>query len=212
MPGENSALEPLLDLAILQGGAAGAYVYRFNAERAGAQLAAFAGPEAAEPRLLQESAVKLHRGRRTPVVLHENASADDRFSAFPELQAGRFDGVISVPLLEGGEVIGIANFCRRGGAALSASALALLMSLSLPLGALLGAAAVREQLREALQELAERKVVKRAKGLLQSRFAWTEEEAYLYLRRSSRRRRTPMADLAREVIGGETKEEPTQFA
>src|SRR6185437_16429323 len=115
IPGENSAIEPLLDLAMLQGGAAGAYVYRFNNERGGARLAAFAGPETVGALELPESAARLHRGRRTPVVLHTNAAADWRFSALPEFEAGRFDGVVSIPLLDGGEAVGIANFCRRGG-------------------------------------------------------------------------------------------------
>jgi AmiR/NasT family two-component response regulator len=48
--------------------------------------------------------------------------------------------------------------------------------------------------------LADRKLLDRAKGLLQASFQWTEEEAYLHLRRTSRQRRTPMRDIAREVI------------
>jgi AmiR/NasT family two-component response regulator len=42
--------------------------------------------------------------------------------------------------------------------------------------------------------------VERAKGLLQQRFSWSEEQAYLYLRQNSRIRRVPLAELAQEVI------------
>ncbi|MDQ6664224.1 MAG: GAF domain-containing protein [Acidobacteriota bacterium] len=45
-----------------------------------------------------------------------------------------------------------------------------------------------------------RKIVERAKGILQHRHSLTEEEAYLRLRNESRRLRRPMRDLAEAVI------------
>jgi response regulator NasT len=46
----------------------------------------------------------------------------------------------------------------------------------------------------------ERKLVERAKGILQQRRRLSEEQAYLLLRNNSRRRRMPMVNLAREII------------
>jgi AmiR/NasT family two-component response regulator len=40
----------------------------------------------------------------------------------------------------------------------------------------------------------------RAKGLLQESLGWTEEESYLQIRRLSRQQRTPMREIARQVI------------
>ena len=45
-----------------------------------------------------------------------------------------------------------------------------------------------------------RKLVERAKGILQRKHGLTEEEAYLRLRNESRRLRRPMRDLAEAVI------------
>jgi GAF domain-containing protein len=45
-----------------------------------------------------------------------------------------------------------------------------------------------------------RKIVERAKGILQSRDGLTEEEAYMHLRNESRRLRRPMRNLAEAVI------------
>ena len=63
---------------------------------------------------------------------------------------------------------------------------------------------VRVQLESTVEELsrklADRKLFDRAKGLLQVSYQWTEEQAYLHLRRTSRQRRTPMRDIAREII------------
>jgi GAF domain-containing protein len=62
---------------------------------------------------------------------------------------------------------------------------------------LLAAALERDSLQQKLQE---RKLMERAKGILQSRRRLSEHQAYLFLRSESRRRRLPMVDLAREII------------
>ena len=50
------------------------------------------------------------------------------------------------------------------------------------------------------RKLEERKVVERAKGIMQKRHGMTEEDAYLQLRNESRRLRRPMKDLAEAII------------
>jgi AmiR/NasT family two-component response regulator len=50
------------------------------------------------------------------------------------------------------------------------------------------------------RELATRKLVERAKGILQRNHGLTEEEAYLRLRGESRRMRRPMKELAEAII------------
>ena len=51
-----------------------------------------------------------------------------------------------------------------------------------------------------LDRLETRKVVERAKGIMQHKLGITEEDAYLKLRNESRRLRRPMRDLADAVI------------
>jgi uroporphyrinogen-III synthase len=50
------------------------------------------------------------------------------------------------------------------------------------------------------RELETRKLVERAKGILQQRHGLTEEDAYLRLRNQSRRLRKPMRELAEAII------------
>ena len=50
------------------------------------------------------------------------------------------------------------------------------------------------------RQLETRKLVERAKGILQYKFKLTEEEAYLRLRNECRRLRRPMRDLAEAII------------
>jgi AmiR/NasT family two-component response regulator len=57
-----------------------------------------------------------------------------------------------------------------------------------------------EETQEMKRQLETRKLVERAKGILQNRYTLTEEEAYLRLRNESRRLRRPMRDLAEAII------------
>ena len=59
---------------------------------------------------------------------------------------------------------------------------------------------LRRETEEMKLQLETRKLVERAKGILQSRHNLTEEEAYLRLRNESRRLRRPMKDLAEAII------------
>ena len=72
---------------------------------------------------------------------------------------------------------------------------------------------------EMKRTLETRKLVERAKGILQHKHNLTEEESYLRLRNESRRLRRPMRDLAEAVIladdlekkGGESTSSPQRL-
>jgi hypothetical protein len=194
------AIVPLLELALAQTNGNGAYLYQFEPGEPFARLAAWAGLAPAETdwRNLKTPSHVLQRP--TAVVLHERAEQDWRLEHLPEFRRHRFAGVVSIPLQDAGEVVGVANFCRVLPATLPPRELSFLLSLSLPLGALLNGEAVRERLERTTQLLADRKILARAKGLLQAHLGWSEEEAYLHIRRLSRKNRIPMREVAREVI------------
>jgi hypothetical protein len=196
-------IEPVIELAITQANSHGAYVYGFEPETGRASLSAFVGPAPSPKAKLTElsgPAVAFHRNRRTPILLHQDVAADWRFAVWPEFKSSRFDGVASVPLIAPAGVVGVANFCRTGGSSFRARELSFLIGLSAPLAALLTTSVLREELERKAQQLADRKLLDRAKGLLQASFGWSEEEAYLQIRRLSRQQRTPMREIARQVI------------
>jgi GAF domain-containing protein len=197
---DSQAIVPLLELALMQTNGSGAYLYAFEPGEPFARLAAWAGlaPGSSDWRNLKAPGHILQRP--SAVVLHERAADDWRFEQLPEFRKHRFPGVASIPLQDAGEVVGVANFCRSVAAPLPPRELSFLLSLSLPLGALLNTAAIRGRLERANQLLADRKLLARAKGLLQANLGWTEEEAYLHIRRLSRQAGAPMRDIARELI------------
>jgi hypothetical protein len=59
---------------------------------------------------------------------------------------------------------------------------------------------LRAELKEADRRLASRKLVERAKGVLQLERGISEELAYAYLRGQSRRRRVTLARIAEEIV------------
>jgi AmiR/NasT family two-component response regulator len=59
---------------------------------------------------------------------------------------------------------------------------------------------LRREIEKLTQKLAARKIVERAKGILQAEFGWTEEEAYFHVRRLSRQNRISMREIAVNVI------------
>jgi ANTAR domain/GAF domain len=195
---QQTVFPALLESVLTRSEADGAYVYRFENGGETARLSGWAGAapttdfEAVQGRHACE-----HFDRDAPIVLHDHAWSDPRFASFPEFAANRFSGVVSIPLHHAGSRAGLLNVCREKPASLSASELAFLFSLSLPVGALLEASAANDKLA---QQLADRKLLDRAKGLLQANNSWTEEEAYLHLRRTSRQRRTAMREIALEII------------
>jgi len=200
-------MEPLLHLALTQTDVQAAFVYRFDRDQPVARLSAFVGPiDRSRPVELQGPSVAFHQERRTPIVLSDGVSANGRFADFPEFRAGHFHGVISVPLVTPDGVVGVANFCRTTSAAIRAKDHAFLIAIAAPLAALSITESLREELRRTTQQLADRKLLERAKGLLQEALGWTEAEAYMHVRRLSRQQRIPMREIARELIQARMQE------
>ena len=205
---ENHSIVPLLELSLAQTNSQGAYLYRLDRDPDGLELIAWSGRAVSDIESfdveLRPEAAGWHRDNLTAVVLDRDAWSDWRFERFPEFLRNRFPAAASVPLVDQGEVVGIVNVCRVAAAAWQPREAAFLRSLSLPLGALVSHSRTRVKLETEVEELsrklADRKLLDRAKGLLQARHQWTEEQAYLQIRLASRQRRVPMRDVAREII------------
>ena len=144
---------------------------------------------------------------KSVVVLSENASADVRFKRFSRLIEDTYEAFLSVPLISGGEVIGVINVHHRQRHQHSPEEVSLVTFVGEQMGNAIARAKLMEEVQklaeeaeEARRELETRKVVERAKGILQKNHGLTEEEAYLRLRGESRRMRRPMKELAEAII------------
>jgi len=72
-------------------------------------------------------------------------------------------------------------------------------------------ARLRANLKVVSRRLASRKLVERAKGVLQAERGLSEEQAYEHLRRTSRRRRIPLTELAEEVLQAQARGRLTPY-
>jgi uroporphyrinogen-III synthase len=141
------------------------------------------------------------------VALASRAAADDRFKRFPALIEDTYEAFLSVPLVNKGHVIGVINVHHRQRHEHSPEEIALLTFVGEQMGQAISKnlleeenARLQEETEEMKRQLEIRKLVERAKGILQQRYRLTEEDAYLRLRNESRRLRRPMRDLAEAII------------
>jgi uroporphyrinogen-III synthase len=141
------------------------------------------------------------------VALSNRAFADPRFKHFTTLVEDTYEALISVPLVRGGEVIGVLNVHHREPHEHSPQEISVLCFLGEQMGGAIAYATLAEHnvklKKEALlvrRQLEERKVIERAKGVLQQRFGFSEEEAYQRLRDESRRMRRTIHDISETVL------------
>ncbi|HXR75005.1 MAG TPA: ANTAR domain-containing protein [Bryobacteraceae bacterium] len=151
------------------------------------------------------------------VALAKNAASDARFKHFQALVEDTYEALLSVPLVSGGDLIGVVNVHHRQPHSHTADEIALLTFVGEQMGGAISKSLLSEQNARLLEETQEmkrqletRKVVERAKGILQHRQGLTEEEAYLRLRNESRRLRRPMRDLADAIILAEDVSRKTE--
>jgi uroporphyrinogen-III synthase len=144
---------------------------------------------------------------RSVVALPSNASADPRFKKFQALVEDTYEAYLSVPIVSGGESIGVINVHHRESHDHTGEEIATLIFIGEQMGAAVAKARLMEEAAEVRQQLEDRKVVERAKGIIQQKFNTTEEDAYFRLRNQSRRLRRPMRELAEAIILAEDLEQ-----
>lgn len=137
---------------------------------------------------------------REPVAVFNEAYKDPRFRYFTELPEDRYEAFLSVPLLSRGRLVGVLNLQHREPHVYSSRDIGLLSTI----GALAGAEIEVTRLETAnsglSRQLAVRKLVERAKGILQRDLGLTEEQAYLSIQRQSRQKRKTMKEVAEAIV------------
>jgi uroporphyrinogen-III synthase len=148
---------------------------------------------------------------KAAVALSRGAFEDPRFKRFSSLVEDTYEALLSAPLVSGGDAIGVINVHHKAPHAHSPEEIALVTFIGEQLGgAITNARLAEENVRlqeetlEIRRQLEERKLVERAKGILQQKLCLTEEQAYLRLRNESRRMRKPMVELAQAIVLAES--------
>jgi uroporphyrinogen-III synthase len=148
---------------------------------------------------------------REPVAIAANASRDPRFMIFKNIPEDDFEAILSTPIVCANKVVGVINLQHRNHYQHSPSEVRLMSML----GFLVGAEIERTRLETENVQLAERlearKIVDRAKGILQRDLNLTEDEAYRIMQRESRQRRRSMREIAEAVLLAEDLKKQLTF-
>jgi len=144
---------------------------------------------------------------KSVVALSSNATKDSRFKFFQGLVEDTYEALLSVPLVSGGDLVGVINVHHREAHEHSKDEIGMLVFIGEQLGVAIAKSFLQQENARLLEatlemrrELETRKLVERAKGILQQKHQLSEEEAYLRLRDQSRRLRRPMKELAEAII------------
>jgi uroporphyrinogen-III synthase len=137
---------------------------------------------------------------REPVAIPERAAQDPRFQFFHELPEDSYEAFLSVPLMCRGRVVGVVNLQHRQHHVYRRREIRMISTVGFLVGAEIEMARLDEANSTLAEQLQTRKVVERAKGILQRELGLSEEQAYLTLQRQSRQKRKPMKAIAEAIV------------
>ena len=137
---------------------------------------------------------------REPVAIPEEAAHDPRFQFFHELPEDSYEAFLSVPLMCRGRVVGVINLQHRQHHVYLRREIRMISTVGFLVGAELELARLEEANSTLAEQLQTRKIVERAKGILQRDLGLSEEQAYLALQRQSRQKRKPMKEIAEAIV------------
>lgn len=137
---------------------------------------------------------------REPVAVWERAFEDPRFQTFNELPEDRYEALLSVPVWSRGKLVGVINVQHREPHVHGRREIQLISTIGFLVGAEIEMARLETANLQLSAQLETRKIVDRAKGILQRDLGVTEEEAYLTIQRQSRQRRKTKKEIAEAIV------------
>ena len=140
---------------------------------------------------------------RQPVAVGSHAFQDPRFQTFNELPEDRYEAFLSVPVLSRSKLVGVINLQHRQPHTYSRSDIQLISTIGFLVGAEIEMARLESENTQLSERLETRKVLDRAKGILQRDLSISEEEAYLTIQRQSRQRRKTKKEIAEAIVLGD---------
>ena len=137
---------------------------------------------------------------RQPVAVGRHAFEDPRFQTFNELPEDKYEAFLSVPVLSRGKLVGVINLQHSRPHEHTGREIQIISMIGFLVGAEIEMARLEIENTALSEQLESRKVVDRAKGILQRDLGVGEEEAYLTIQRQSRQRRRTKREIAEAII------------
>jgi uroporphyrinogen-III synthase len=135
-----------------------------------------------------------------PVVLSRDAFRDPRFRVVLGLPEDSYEAFLSIPISTRGRVVGVINVQHIDPYEFTAREIKIISTLGHLVGAAIEMARLEQEVTVLSDKLATRKVVERAKGILQRELGIGEEEAYAAIQKQARARRKPMKEVSEAIL------------
>ena len=140
------------------------------------------------------------RNTASRLAVSQHASQDPRFKVFHELPEDTYEAFLSVPVLSRGRVVGVINLHHRHPHTYSRRQIRLISTVGFLVGAEIEMARLEMENSNLAEQLEARKLLERAKGILQRELGMNEEQAYLALQRQSRQKRKALKEIAQAIV------------
>lgn len=137
---------------------------------------------------------------RENVAISERASEDPRFKPFVNLPEDRFEAMLCAPVICANRVVGVLNLQHRDPYLHTELQRRLVATIGILVGAEIERSRLETENFELTIRLETRKVVDKAKGILQRDLGLSEDEAYRAMQRESRQRRKSMHEIADAIL------------
>lgn len=137
---------------------------------------------------------------REPVAIERDAALDPRFRVCPELPEDGYQSFLSIPVISRSRVVGVINVQHREPYQFTPREIKSVSTIGHLVGAGIELARLENEIAELSDKLAMRKIIERAKGIVQSEFAVSEEEAYNIIKKQARSRRKTMKEIGEAIL------------
>lgn len=134
------------------------------------------------------------------IVLSEEAYKDSRYQFIKELPEDAFEAFLSMPIFSRGRVVGVLNIQHRERYEFTAHEIKLISTAGHLVGSAIELVRLEEEVTLLSDKLESRKLVEKAKGVLQRDLHISEEEAYSMIQKQARQRRKSMREISQAIL------------
>jgi len=133
-------------------------------------------------------------------VIERDAAQDPRFRAFTELPEDSYHSFLSIPVISRSRVVSVINVQHREPYVFTPREIKSISTIGHLVGAAIELARMEGEIAELSDKLAMRKIIERAKGIVQVEFGVSEEEAYSIIKKQARSRRKTMKEIGEAIL------------
>lgn len=134
------------------------------------------------------------------VAIEKNAYQDTRFKPFEELPEDKYESFLSVPITNDKGVVGVINIQNKNPYEFAKAQIKAIESLVKIISSAFEKIAADKKVDTLTQQLEERKVVEKAKGILMKIKNISEDEAFSFMRKEAMNKRKSLKEIADAIL------------